>query len=68
MWKLFAISGKKPYNSKNGIQQIYNTHWRQFRTLPYNRLKNIADQQEINEEWENIKTAITESAKETIKL
>jgi len=32
------------------------------------KLKNIADQQEINEEWVNIKTAIIESAKETIKL
>jgi hypothetical protein len=27
---------------------------RQYRTLVYNGLKNIADQQEINEEWENI--------------
>jgi hypothetical protein len=31
-------------------------------------LKNIADQQEINEEWENIKTAMTGSAKETVQL
>jgi hypothetical protein len=31
---------------------------RQYRTLLYNGLKNIADQQEINEEWENISSNI----------
>jgi hypothetical protein len=31
---------------------------RQYRTLLYNGLKNIADQQEINEEWENINSNI----------
>jgi hypothetical protein len=31
-------------------------------------LKYIADQQEINEWWKNIKTAIIKSAKETIQL
>jgi hypothetical protein len=31
-------------------------------------LKNTVDQQEINEDREHIKTAITESAKETIHL
>ena len=31
-------------------------------------MKNIADQQEIDEDWEHIKTAITGSAKETVKL
>lgn len=41
---------------------------RQHRTLLYNRLKNTVDQQEINEDWEHIKTAITESSKETIHL
>ena len=28
-------------------------------------MKNVTDQKEINEEWENIKTAIIESAEET---
>jgi len=31
---------------------------RQYRTLLYNGLKNIADQQETNEEWENINSSI----------
>jgi hypothetical protein len=31
-------------------------------------LRNVADQWEIDEGWENIKTAITEAATETIKL
>jgi hypothetical protein len=31
-------------------------------------LKYIADQWEISEEWENIKTAIIKSAKEIIQL
>ena len=31
-------------------------------------MKNIADQQEINEEWEYIKTAMTGSAQETVQL
>jgi hypothetical protein len=31
-------------------------------------LNNIADQQEINEEWGNITTAKIESAKETIQF
>jgi len=34
----------------------------------YNRLKNIADQQEINEEWKDIKIAMIGSAKETVQL
>jgi hypothetical protein len=31
-------------------------------------LKNIADQQKFNKDWERIKIAITRSAKETIQL
>ena len=31
-------------------------------------MKNIADQQEFNEKWENLKTAIIKSVKETIQL
>jgi len=52
--------------NKSNLQNPINQ--RQYRTLPYNRLKTIADQHEINKEWEHIKTAITGSAKETIQL
>jgi hypothetical protein len=31
-------------------------------------MKNIADQLEINEEWENIKASVIESATEAIEL
>jgi len=31
-------------------------------------LKNIADQQDISEEWENIKTTMIGSAQETVQL
>jgi hypothetical protein len=36
--------------------------------LLHNSLKYIPDQQEINEEWGNIKPALTKSEKETIQL
>jgi hypothetical protein len=39
---------------------------RQYRTQLYNRLKYIADQQEINEVGENMKTTIIKSVKEII--
>ena len=56
-----------PYNPKNGIKQICKTQWNlvQNTAITCNRYKNIAHQQEINEEWENIKSEIIESAKET---
>jgi hypothetical protein len=41
---------------------------RQYITQLYNSLKNIANQQGINEEWGSIKTAIIESVKETIQF
>ena len=68
--QLFTTYGKKiliikKWNKANVQNPIKP---RQYRTQLYNRVKYIADQQEINEEWENIKTAIIKSAKEIIQL
>jgi hypothetical protein len=64
---ILIIHRKNSYNPKKGNKanlQIPMKH-REYRAQLYNRLKNITDQKEINEEWENIKIAIRESAEKT---
>jgi hypothetical protein len=56
-WQVPYPTGHNPYGSN---ECKINWNW--------NLKKNIADRQEINEEWVYIKPTIIESAKETIKL
>jgi hypothetical protein len=41
---------------------------RQYRTSLHNKLKNTPDTNNINEEWERIKEAITDAANEVIQI
>lgn len=47
--KLLTLHMKKPWNKKWIRENLQNNKIRQYRTQLRNRLKNIADQQEINE-------------------
>jgi hypothetical protein len=53
--KLLIIYTEKilPFQKWNKSNPQNPINLRQYRILLYNRLKNTADQQEINEEWEH---------------
>jgi len=67
--KLSAIRKKKlkPVLKWNKINLQNPSKLKEYRSLLHNKLINLAPKQEIDEEWEQIETAIVDAAREVIQ-